>query len=105
MVFLQRDMKGNIVPLMLFISRTYSSIIRENERTFINLNSTGKKHLSLETPLFASKNWYYTEFVEHSQQGIKLECLRDTALESKNTSITWYRNEMQVIPSERYPLL
>lgn len=63
-----------------------------------------KLHLSHEQPSFASKNWYYTEFVEHSQQGIKLECLRDTASESQNTSITWYKNGVQVIPNERYPL-
>lgn len=106
MEFLQRKMKGNVVLLMLFtfISQSYSSIIRENGRTFINLKSTEKLHLSHEQPSFASKNWYYTEFVEHSQQGIKLECLRDTASESQNTSITWYKNGVQVIPNERYPL-
>lgn len=91
--------------LFTFISQSYSSIIRENGRTFINLKSTEKLHLSHEQPSFASKNWYYTEFVEHSQQGIKLECLRDTASESQNTSITWYKNGVQVIPNERYPLL
>lgn len=107
MEFLQRKMKGNVLLLMLFtfISQSYSSIIRENGRTFINLKSTEKLHLSHEQPSFASKNWYYTEFVEHSQQGIKLECLRDTASESQNTSITWYKNGVQVIPNERVQLL
>ena len=92
-----------LLPFLLLISYAPAAVIKKNEQNFINLNSTEVIALSPAKPTFASTNWYYTEFVEHALQGIKLQCMRDAASKSLGAKVTWYKDELQVIPDERYP--
>ena len=92
-----------LLPFLLLISYAPALVIKKNEQNIINLNSTEELALFPAKPTFASTDWYYTEFVEHALQGIKLECVRDAASKSLGAKVTWYKDGLQVIPDERYP--
>ncbi|XP_062579626.1 interleukin-1 receptor accessory protein-like 1-B [Saccostrea cucullata] len=90
--------------LLFVILHTQLFTIKTVESENINLKTVNELHLSDGKPALASKSWYYTEFTEHAQQGINLQCHRNAAARSQGTNITWYKDGSIITTNDRVKL-